>query len=143
MVASHRISANGYLWAMCHDKLSWLSVTGCAEISLPKYGFKSRILNLGNVQPASQARSHPRRKRQDLGRLSRNSRHKSTLCHEDSGPGIRPTRIPVSRVKCCNSNWRVSVNVLLDHSPRRVNVTVHEPMASHNPVAAKTATQCK
>ncbi len=39
------------------------------------------------------------------------------------GDGRRLTRIPVSRVNCCNSCWRASLKVLFDHSSRKVNVT--------------------
>src|ERR1700681_1720559 len=98
------------------------------ETALAKYGFKSTKYS---ASIPGQITSRPYTSGPEAP-VPSNSRHKTSLCRAESGDGRRLTRIPVSRVNCCNSCWRASLNVLFDHSSRRVNVTVHEQMASHN-----------
>ena len=89
------------------------------EASLAKYGRKSTKYS---AKIPGQIKSTPYTSGLEAPVRS-NSCHKTSLCRADSGDGRRLTRIPVSRVNCCNSCWRASLNVLFDHSSRRVNVT--------------------
>src|SRR5882762_8852821 len=89
------------------------------ETSVAKYGFKSTKYS---ASIPGQITSRPYTSGPEAP-VSSNSRHKTSLCRADSGDGRRLTRIPVSRVNCCNSSWRASLNVLFDHSSRKVRVT--------------------
>src|ERR1700730_1376839 len=89
------------------------------ETSSAKYGFKSTKYS---ASIPGQIKSRPYTSGPEAP-VSSNSRHKTSLCRAESGDGRRLTRIPVSRVNCCNSCWRASLNVLFDHSSRRVNET--------------------
>src|SRR5258705_6231291 len=91
----------------------------CRETSVAKYGFKST-----KYSPSipGQIKSRPYTSGLEVP-VPSNSRHKTSFCRADSGDGSRLTRIPVSRVNCCNSCWRASLKVLFDHSSRKVNVT--------------------
>src|SRR6202030_3143796 len=89
------------------------------ETSLAKYGFKSTKYSAsipGQITSMLYT-SGPE------APVSSNSFHKASLCRAESGDGRSLTWIPVSRVNCCNSCWRASLNLLFDHSSRRVNVT--------------------
>src|ERR1700730_2233141 len=89
------------------------------ETSLAKYGFKSMK---DSASIPGQITSMPYTSGPEAP-VPSNSFHKTSLCREESGDGRSLTRIPVSRVNCCNSRWRASLNVLLDHSSKRVSVT--------------------
>src|SRR5882762_1704026 len=90
-----------------------------AEISPVKYGLRSmKFLFRIRVQitsiPYTSGPEAP---------APSSSCHKANFCRADSGDGRSFTRIPVSRVNCCNSCSRAALNVLVVHSSKRVNVT--------------------
>src|ERR1700730_1882816 len=89
------------------------------ETSSAKYGFKSTKYS---ASIPGQIKSRPYTSGPEAP-VPSSSRHKTSLCRAESGDGRRLTRIPCSRVNCSNSCWRASLNLLFDHSSRRVNVT--------------------